>query len=169
MVHTAILGRRLNRPVINLGFSGNGKMEPEMARLYSELNPAVYVLDCLPNMDGKMVSARIIPFVKILRKAHPKTPILLVEDRSYTNSFLVTSRKKRNVENRLALRKAFEMLKRAGDDNLYYLKGEHLLGDDGEGTVDSSHPTDLGFVRQSDAFEKVLRPIFNSAKITRKK
>jgi len=25
MVHTAILGRRLNMPVMNLGFSGNGK------------------------------------------------------------------------------------------------------------------------------------------------
>ena len=50
MVHTAILGRQLNRPVINLGFSGNGKMEPELADLLAELDPAVYVLDCLPNM-----------------------------------------------------------------------------------------------------------------------
>ena len=27
MVHTAILGRRLDRPVVNLGFSGNGRMD----------------------------------------------------------------------------------------------------------------------------------------------
>ncbi|GAB4151551.1 MAG: SGNH/GDSL hydrolase family protein [Planctomycetaceae bacterium] len=162
MVHTAILGRRLNRPVINLGFSGNGRMEPEMARLYAELDPAVYVLDCLPNMDGKMVSQRVVPFVKILRKARPHTPILLVEDRSYANSFLVASRRKRNEENRKALRHAYETLKKAGDKNLHYLEGEHLLGSDGEGTVDSSHPTDLGFVRQADAFEKALRPILNA-------
>ena len=32
-----------------------------------------------------------------------------------------------------------------------------MLADDGEDTVDSSHPTDLGFVHQSDAFEPVLR------------
>ncbi len=51
MVHTAILGRQLNRPIINLGFSGNGKMEPELADLLAELDPAVYVLDCLPNMS----------------------------------------------------------------------------------------------------------------------
>ena len=41
-------------------------------------------------------------------------------------------------------------------------KGEmrdFLLGADNEGTVDSSHPTDLGFFRQADAFEQVLRPI----------
>ena len=41
MVHTAILGRQLNAPVINLGFSGNGKMEPEMANLLAELDPAL--------------------------------------------------------------------------------------------------------------------------------
>src|SRR5262249_47654418 len=56
MVHTAILGRRLDRPVINLGFSGNGKMEPEMADLLAELDPAVYVLDCLPNLTAAEVA-----------------------------------------------------------------------------------------------------------------
>ena len=34
-----------------------------------------------------------------------------------------------------------------------------LLGDDGEGTVDGSHPTDLGFTRQAAEFERVLRPV----------
>ena len=51
-IHTAILGRRFDRPVINLGFSGNGRMEPEMAAPLAELDPAVYVLDCLPNMSA---------------------------------------------------------------------------------------------------------------------
>jgi hypothetical protein len=40
-----------------------------------------------------------------------------------------------------------------------YLEGANLLGDDGEGTVDGSHPTDLGFTRQAAEFERVLRPI----------
>jgi hypothetical protein len=162
MVHTAILGRQLNCPVINLGFSGNGKMEPEMADLLAELDPAVYSLDCLPNMTAAEVTERVEPFVRTLRKAHPKTPILLVEDRSYTDSFLVSSKRQRNLESRAALRAAYERLLAAGTQGLHYLPGEDLLGDDGEGTVDSSHPTDLGFMRQSDAFrpvlEKILRP-----------
>ena len=33
--------------------------------------------------------------------------------------------------------------------------------DDGEDTVDSSHPTDLGFMRQATAFRKALDPILN--------
>ena len=40
--------------------------------------------------------------------------------------------------------------------------GELLLGDDNEGTVDSSHPTDLGFMRQADALAKVLGPILTA-------
>src|SRR3954451_6410732 len=89
MVHTAILGRRLDRPVINLGFSGNGKMEPELAGLLAELDPAAYVLDCLPNMTAKEVSARVAPFVRALRTAHPETPIVLAEDQTYANAHLV--------------------------------------------------------------------------------
>lgn len=43
--------------------------------------------------------------------------------------------------------------------HLYYLKADTLLGCDGEGTIDSAHPTDLGFTRQSAEFERVLRQI----------
>jgi hypothetical protein len=159
MVHTAILQRRLEFPVVNLGFSGNGKMEPEMATLFAELDPAVYVLDCLPNMSAAEVTERVEPFVEVLRKAHPETPILIVEDRSYTDSFLISAKRQRNTDSRAALSAALKRLTSTGTKHLAYLTGEELLGDDGEATVDSSHPTDLGFVRQADAFEKALMPL----------
>ncbi|HRX78865.1 MAG TPA: SGNH/GDSL hydrolase family protein, partial [Pirellulaceae bacterium] len=156
MVHTAILGRRLDRPVINLGFSGNGRMEQEVADLLSELNVAVYVIDCLPNMNAEEVAARTYPLVQTLRKAHPTTPILLVEDRSYSDSFLIESKRQRNASSREAFRVAYDRLVAEGVSHLAYLEGEHMLGDDGEATVDSSHPTDLGFMRMADAFEPLL-------------
>jgi hypothetical protein len=159
MVHSAILGRRFNYPHINLGFSGNGKMEPEMADLFAELDPSVYVLDCLPNMTAAEVTERTEPFVHKLRASRPLTPIVLVEDRTYADSFLITSKHERNETSRVALKAAFERLKKSGMKNLHYIQGENLLGNDGEGTVDSSHPNDLGFMRQADAFAKVLGPL----------
>ena len=51
------------------------------------------------------------------------------------------------------------MLKAEKVVQVYYLEGSNLLGDDGEGTVDGSHPTDLGFTRQAAEFERVLRPV----------
>ena len=163
MVHTAILGRKLDRPVLNLGFSGNGKMEPEMATLFAELDPAVYVLDCLPNMNAKEIEERVDPFVRTLRKAHPKTPILLVEDRSYANASVLAGPKKHNDDNRAALAKVYEALLKSGVTGLHYLKGDKLLGDDGEDTVDGSHPTDLGFMRQADALLPALTPLLPKA------
>lgn len=161
MVHTAILGRWFDYPVINLGFSGNGRMEPEMADLLAELDPSVYVLDCLPNMNGQMVAERVAPFVKKLRVVHPETPILLVEDRTYSDAFLVQSRRLRNLEDRRELKRIYSNLKSEGVKHLYYLPGNKLLGDelDNLATVDGSHPTDLGFMRQADAFYEVLKPI----------
>jgi hypothetical protein len=159
MVHTAILGRRLDRPIINLGFSGNGKMEPEMAALLAELDPAVYVLDCLPNMSPQEVSERVEPFARMLRAARPSTPIVLVEDRNYTDGFLVASKRERNEASHAALRASFDRLVADGVKDLYYLPGKDLLGDDGEATVDSSHPTDLGFMRQAAAFQSVLEKV----------
>jgi hypothetical protein len=161
MVHTAILGRRLNRPIINLGFSGNGKMEPEVARLLAEIDAAAYVIDCLPNLNGEMVSQRSRPVVEIIREKHPATPILLVEDRTYSNAFLVEFRRHANESNRKALRASYESMQADGITGLHYLEGNGLLGQDSEDTVDGSHPTDLGFFRQANAFEIALRQIVN--------
>lgn len=157
MVHTAILGRRFERPVINLGFSGNGRLELPVAELMAEIDAAVYVIDCLPNIDAAQVAERTEPLVKLLREKRPETPIVLVEDRTYSDAFLIASKRERNDTSRAAFRAAYDRLIAEGTTGLEYLEGEHLLGDDNEGTVDSSHPTDLGFMRQADAFEPVLR------------
>ena len=159
MTHVAMLGRTFNREVINLGFSGNGRMEPEVLKFVAELDPAVFVLDCLPNMGAQLVTERTVPGVKLLREARPATPILLVEDRNIQTGFLVEARRKANEANHAALREAFATLQAEKVPQVYYLEGANLLGDDGEGTVDGSHPTDLGFTRQAAEFERVLRPV----------
>ena len=157
MAHPAILGRRLEIPVVNIGFSGNGKMHKEVGDLMVDVDAACYIIDCLPNMNAATVTERCVPLVNQLREARPDTPIVLVEDRRFANSWLVPGRAKFHDDNHAALRKAYEQLKASGVKHLHYLSGDDLLGDDAEGTTDASHPNDLGFVRQADAFEPVLR------------
>ncbi len=157
MVHTAILGRRFDRPVINLGFSGNGKMDAAVGDELVKLDPAVYVIDCVPNMDATLVTQRCAPLVHQLREARPNTPIVLVEDRRNTNSWILPARDKHHTDNHAALAKAYAELKKEGVENLYYIGGDRLLGDDADGSTDGSHPSDLGFVRQADVFEPILR------------
>ena len=159
MCHVAILGRDLDREVINLGFSGNGTMDLEIADLMAEIDAAVYVVDCLPNLTGESTAARAVPFVKRLRSLRPETPILLVEDRTYPDWRVNDGRRKRNAGNRAALRAAWKTLQDDDVPHLHYLEGDRLLDPDGDSTVDGSHPTDLGFRQQADAFIEVLEPI----------
>lgn len=159
MAYPAIIGRHLNRPVVNLGFSGNGRMEKEVGALIAEIDAAIYVIDCLPNMTGDVVAERAEPLVRQLRKARPDTPIVLVEDRTYSNAYLIASKRKRHKAARAALKGAYQKLLASGVKNLYYLPGENQLGDDCEATVDGSHPTDLGMLRLAEALEPVLRPL----------
>ena len=162
MAYPAILGRRLDRPTLNLGFSGNGTMDPEVGALLGELDAAVYVVDCLPNMTAAMVAERTEPLVRQLRSARPQVPIVLVEDRTYENAPLVPAHRQRHAASRAAFRAAYERLQAAGVKGLAYVAGEGLLGSDGEATVDASHPTDLGMFRMADALEPVLRPLLPS-------
>lgn len=164
LVHTAILGRRFDRPVINLGFSGSGKMDLEVAGLLGELDAAVFVLDCLPNLTALEVKERTAPFVRLLRKARPTTPILLVEDRTYSNAHFLPDLAARNKASRVALKEAFAALQKEGVTGLFYLRGDQLLGDDTEATVDGSHPNDIGFLRLADVLADAIAPLLPQPK-----
>lgn len=157
MVHTAILGRRLDMPVVNLGFSGNGRMDRAVGDFLIQVDAAAYVIDCLPNMGPADVSQKCVPLVKQIRAARPDTPILLVEDRRFTNEWITPAKKKFHDENHAALKQAYETLIQEAVSGLYYIPGDSLYGDDSEGATDASHANDLGFMRQADVFEPFIR------------
>ena len=154
-----ILGRRLDVPVLNLGFSGNGRLELELAELLGELDARAFVVDCLPNLNPKGVAERTVPFVRALRTRRPDTPIVMVEDRVNANAAFFPGRARHHEGNHAAFRAAFDELTAAGVDGLTYVRDMPFLGEDGEATVDGSHPTDLGMVRYADALEPILHPL----------
>lgn len=157
MVHTNILGRKLDMPIVNLGFSGNGRMDQAVGEFLVQLDAAVFVIDCLPNMQPADVTAKCEPLVKLLRAAKPNTPIVLVEDRRFTNDWITPKKRQFHTDNHAALRKAYDSLVAQGIEKLFYIHGDSLYGDDTEGATDASHANDLGFMRQADVFEPVLR------------
>jgi lysophospholipase L1-like esterase len=162
MAWPAILGRRIDREVVNLGFSGNGRMEPEVGRFVAELDAGAFVIDCLPNMNAKQVAERTEPLVAQLRRARPTTPILLVEDRTFASAWFDDARRAEHDKRRQALRDAHARLVAAGDDRVHLLAGASLLGDDDEGTTDGSHPNDLGMMRMAEAVHAAVAPLLGA-------
>ncbi|MCF0233934.1 MAG: SGNH/GDSL hydrolase family protein [Thermoguttaceae bacterium] len=158
--YTAMLNRRLDMPVVNLGFSGSARMEIAIAELLGEIDAAVYVIDALPNMGPELVAERAVPFLKKLREARPDTPIILVEDRAMSFSWIKPSQQDFHKRNRAELKKAFDELS-PNDANLHYVAGDTILGEDldFDGTVDGSHPNDLGMWRQANVLEDAIRAV----------
>jgi len=159
MVHTAILGRRLDRQTINLGFSGNGRMEPEIADLLAELDAAVFVLDALPNMNDQPIVERTVYMVRTIRASRPAAPIIMVGSLPFANADFVEQKREKHNRRKKDYAQAIADLQAQGIGGLHYVSGEDILGTDGEGTVDGIHATDLGFMRFADVLEPVLRPL----------
>lgn len=155
LAYPAKISRGINADVINMGVSGNAKMELEVAQMINDIQDVdLIVLDCVPNCSPQQVTERTFAFVQELRKAHPHTPILLIESiiRQIGNCNLEW--KKKRHEQNINFKAEYERLLAAGYKNLFYLPADHLIGDDYEGTVDGTHPTDVGFERMV----KIIQP-----------
>ncbi len=145
----ALLGRRFERAIWNFGFSGNSHAEPEVANLLADLNPALYVIGPAPSLTAEFIATRLPQLLEILRNARPSTPILLVENALYQDAWTSPHRNIQPQEANVALRAAFNNLKN-GIGGLHFFEGESALGNDGEATVDGTHPNDIGFLRLSE-------------------
>ena len=161
MAWTNILARKLDRTVINLGFSGNGRLEKEVIDLIKEIDAKVFVLDCLPNLiqpivDRNELQKRIIESVKTIRASHPQTPILLTEHDGYTEGYLMPNRQPLFENANQDLREAFARLTAEKLTGIYLLPISEI-GMDLDCMVDGTHPNDLGMMRYAEAYEKKLR------------
>ncbi|MEX0775826.1 MAG: SGNH/GDSL hydrolase family protein [Phycisphaeraceae bacterium] len=156
MAYPAILGRRLMRPVLNLGLSGNAKAETPVADLLAELDPCAYVLDPLPNLLAHEVTQHLDPLIRTLRRARPRTPIVLVENIVYQQSRYIQARHDRCTQSNAALRHIHARLLQEGWKHIHYVSCDDLLGDSGEATVDGTHPTDAGHLALAQALGPAL-------------
>lgn len=157
MAYPAMIGRWLDRPTINLGFSGNGRMEPALADLLAEIDAAAYVIDCCPNMNAEMLLERADALVRKLRRAHPSVPIIMVENIDHQAWALLAGVRRDVVSKNRVFRRIYRWLVSSGVKGLFYVRGHALYGRDGEATVDGVHATDLGFMRIAERLAPVIR------------
>ncbi len=160
MAYPAIIARDLGYSHINLGFSGNGPMHLEMTDFIAEVDASMYIIDSLPNMQTAHVLERAVPFVEKIRAKRPTTPILIVENIVYQAHTLRDISSRGHVGKNAELRKQFGLLVNKGIPNLHYLSGTDLLGHDTLGTVDGTHPTDLGFFRMAQSIGAAIKEAF---------
>ena len=161
MSYQAILGRHLNLDFVNLGFSGNGKGEPEVAKVVAGIDASAFVLDFAQNNGTvESLSAVYQPFVEAVRERHADTPIVLITPIYAAGE--AWSAKSAAVKDgmRELIRKVAAQRIAAGDKNIQIIEGTDLIGPSRvDGFVDGVHPNDLGFQWMADGIGERLRQV----------
>lgn len=152
---TAVAGRLADVPVVNLGFSGSGRMEDAMVDVVAEIESSLYVLDTIGNMNQDDIRERYERFVRALRDRRPDTPVLVT-----ANGWIYNVRHHECAE---LIKGIAEKLK--AEDPVKWSKlffaGDYGddIGPDGEGTMDGVHLNDLGSRRVGEVFGRAIRKI----------
>lgn len=160
MAATNIIGRELNCEVVNIGISGEGKMDNCMAGAMAQIKDAdLFLIDPVPNCTEMMCDTLTYDFINILRKARPDVPIVMLEGPIYPYARYDASMGNYLPRKNAAFRRNYERLKAENPENLYYVTSECLDGVEDDGTVDGIHLTDLGFRHYADKLVPILSPL----------
>jgi hypothetical protein len=163
MAYPSILQRRTGWEFINLGFSGNGKMEFPVAELLATMPAKVFVLDCIPNPSPEEIRERAYPFIKHLLTKRPEVPVLLVETAFREHGYFDQKAGEVVREKNDVIRDVYTKLKSEGFKQLHYLPATGLIGHDHEATIDGTHLTDLGFMRQAEVMLPLLEKLMKKS------
>ena len=146
MAYPNILSRRLDREVVNLGFSGAGKGEPALADCINRIDDkALIILDFECNTHDALKDV-LEPFIERIRSKDKTTPILVLSRIHLTRDALSKWKVKRKDLTQFQI-DLVQKFKDAGDERIYFVDGRDLIDEEWkwEATVDGTHASDLGF------------------------
>lgn len=154
---TNIVGRNFSeRNIINLGFSGVGRVEPEVIEVINRIDADIFIIDCLPNYSNTSMPALVDPRYKsaidTLTKYHPNAAILISEHQGYSDMDMWKSRKDLVTSDNIELKKVYNYFKGKGYNNLYYLSMEELGLDMSTDIGDYVHPNDKGMYKYAEVY-----------------
>jgi len=162
---TNILARNIDKTVVNLGFSGNGKFEKPLFDLMAKVEAQLYILDCMPNLtrgiSSEEIKNRVVYGVNKLRESNPEVPILFAGHAvGYASFFMDTARLNEYHNSSLVIGKIFNELQSSGVKNIYLLTDKEI-GFDINSTTEGLHPNDIGMMKYAVAYEQKIREILN--------
>ncbi len=163
MAYPSIIGRELHRETINLGFSGNGRMDKCLGEKIAGIPASMFVIDCLANCTSQIVKDSTEHFIRAIVEANPDVPVLMVSNYCYPYQYLDAQFQKDTQEENAIWKEFAQKFRKEGYNVRYidaYAKGnmkKSPIGPDHEGTVDGVHMTDLGFQRFAKFLMKYIK------------
>lgn len=164
--YPAILSRMLGCDIRNLGFSGNAFGELEMADYIAGLDMSAFVMDYDYNARSEEdLRNTHFAFYRKIRERQPTLPIVMMSAPVVPPADTKVWDKRMDMA-RVIIMESYIRGKYTGDENLYFVDGESLLGDveAGDALLDCVHPTDLGFRQMAHRLYPILNHILYRTK-----
>ncbi|MDQ0973654.1 lysophospholipase L1-like esterase [Neobacillus niacini] len=147
-----LAAKKMDSNLTCLGYSGNCHLEPMVARMIRDL-PADFISLCVginivggTTLSNRTFSPALIGFIQTIRDVHKDVPLAIISP--------IFHREREKIENEVGLSlekvrteivQVVDMLKRHGDQNIYYIDGLDMFGEEYEKYMpDGLHPNGEG-------------------------
>ena len=156
LTYTAIMSRNLGIDFVNFGFAGLCMMQTEFLEILKSCEADAFLFDTFSNPSAKVIEARLPKFVEGLVKAHPGKPLIFMQSAIPLETCVDPGKQaKRKLRFDTAAR-IMKVLQKQYKD-VYFLDVPNVTGKDG--SVDNTHPNDLGFHRFVKAYQPKIAKI----------
>lgn len=158
MTYPARMSRNLGIEFVNFGFSGYCMMQPEFLDCLKSCETDAFIFDTFSNPSAEVIAERLPNFIAELVKAHPGKPLIFMQSAIPVNDCIDAGKRAKRIKRFDTARNIMQdMVKKYKD--VYFLEILDVIGKDG--SVDNTHPSDLGFDRFINAYQpkiaKILR------------
>ncbi len=142
---------------LNLGCSGNCKMQPYFADVLCDAEVDALVFDCFSNPGADMIKERLFPFIEKIQKAHPDIPLIFQQTISRERcNFNLSTRQYEKEKQETAAKLMKEACKKY--KHVYFIQ-TNAADELEETSVDGTHPGDYGYTLWAKSIEKPLLKI----------
>ena len=150
-----ILSRWFNFDYVNLGFSGNGKGEQAIVDYMANMEMSMFIMDYDHNSpDVEHLQKTHPAMYHAIRSTHPNIPIIMMT--AISSPWVLPYHYKRRDVIYKTYREAID----SGDKNVYFWDGTEGFAPYADyGTVEGSHPNDLGFHGIAEALSQIIKKI----------
>ena len=152
------LERATGLQFINLGCSGNCKLQPYFCDVLCATDAEAFIFDSFSNPSIKEIEERLFPFIEKLQKAHPGKPLIFQrtiyrERRNFNTAVEKAERARQDRVEELML----DACKRYKD--VYYIRTTNATSPTHETSVDGTHPGDYGYTLWAESLRKPVLKI----------
>jgi lysophospholipase L1-like esterase len=155
--YQSFVSRWLDADFVNLGFSGNGFGEPELAAAISEIDASCVVVDFWANVDAAGYGEKLPGFVGPIRENHPETPIIVIAPFYFTRDTIDPIQHATQRKDAEAFVKQHQ---KQGDKHIHLFDGYKMISkEETFGLVDGVHPNSLGFYLMAKGLTTFLKRV----------